>query len=437
MDKKILALGDGVIGAEIATVDTQESYGGGFPLLVTGYLTGKDGVRRTFTQSFFLSPQENGYLVFNDMFLYINEATTVRDPHAAQDIPEDFVQEKYVQENHGVEQSDVLSKSISGPEVFTPTEEEQVSVTEDAPAPGIVHEAPVDVQKVGRSDVPKRSYASIKVVPMSAARSPTKVVEPKRQESQATHVPLPTPLSEKSDSRANGFCFGSVEFESTCSMQSALEIYSSFVVETGNHRGRSAFGVGTGYRNEGGRGRGSCGGGRGRNDFNGYGSNRGNNNRGGYANRANNDGGGFPRRGRRGSGGGIDANRATKHVDAPRVKEGRPTMASVIKSGRFFPYDAVKQLRVDMVVPSLSASESDLSGDFWLMYFDFISSYDITVSLCEKTRFVLPFQSLDHRLRDFLGGSPPLRRGCQFQTQCSSSVLQLFYRPIDCQSFNT
>lgn len=56
--------------------------------------------------------------------------------------------------------------------------------------------------------------------------------------------------------------------------------------------------------------------------------------------------------------------------------QGRPTMASVIKSGRFFPYDAVKQLRVDMVVPSLSASESDLSGDFWLMYFDFISSYD-------------------------------------------------------------
>ncbi|KAG2302858.1 hypothetical protein Bca52824_031509 [Brassica carinata] len=47
--------------------------------------------------------------------------------------------------------------------------------------------------------------------------------------------------------------------------------------------------------------------------------------------------------------------------------QGRPTMASVIKSGRFFPYDAVKQLRVDMVVPSLSASESDLSGDFWLI----------------------------------------------------------------------
>ncbi|CAF2158306.1 unnamed protein product [Brassica rapa] len=410
IDKKILALGSGVLSAEIATVDTQESYGGGFLLLVTGYLTGTDGVRRTFTQTFFLARQETGYFVLNDMFRYIDDATTVRgtqipvnniqvpvnvhqDPHAAQDIPEDFVQEKYVQENHAVEQS----KSINVPEVFTPTEEEQVSVAEDAPAPGIVHEAPHDVHKVGESDssrageVPKRSYASIVMVmkenaaPMSASRTPTKVVEPKRQEDQATHVPLPTPLSEKSDSRANvavngndqdnerapgpsiylkglpldatpallenefqkfgpirtngiqvrsqkGFCFGFVEFESASSMQSAIEASpiilsgQKVVIEekrsTARGKGRSAFGVGTGYRNEGGRGRGSFrggrGGGYGRNDFNGYGNNRGNN-RGGYANRANGDGGGFPRRVRRGAGGGIDANGATKPVDAPPV----------------------------------------------------------------------------------------------------------------------
>lgn len=38
--------------------------------------------------------------------------------------------------------------------------------------------------------------------PMSASRTPTKV-EPKKQEEQAIHIPLPTPLSEKSDSGAN------------------------------------------------------------------------------------------------------------------------------------------------------------------------------------------------------------------------------------------
>lgn len=77
IDKKILALGYGVINAEIATVDTQESYGGGVLVLVTGYLTGKDGVRRTFTQTFFLAPQETGYFVLNDMFRYIDEAGIV------------------------------------------------------------------------------------------------------------------------------------------------------------------------------------------------------------------------------------------------------------------------------------------------------------------------------------------------------------------------
>ncbi|CAH2052370.1 unnamed protein product [Thlaspi arvense] len=388
IDKKIMALGYGVIGAEIATVDTQESYGGGFLVLVTGYLTGKDGVRRTFTQTFFLAPQETGYFVLNDMFRYIDEANQIpanniqvpvnihQDQAAAREIPDDFGQEKYVQENHAVEQSDVLlSKSISGPEVFTPSEDEQVSATEEAPAPEIVHEAPINVQKVEESDsrtgeVPKRSYASIVKVnkenaaPVPASRTPTKVVEPKRQEEQALHFG-PIRANGIQVRSQKGFCFGFIEFESASSMQSAIEAspiilngqrvvveekrstargkvtklswnLNRFVVETGNYRGRSSrprseFGVGTGYRNEGGgRGRGGSfgggrGGGYGRSEFNGYGGNNRGNNRGGYASRANGDGGdggggGFRRvNGHVRRGGGVDANGngATKPVDAP------------------------------------------------------------------------------------------------------------------------
>ncbi|CAH8350392.1 unnamed protein product [Eruca vesicaria subsp. sativa] len=402
IDKKIQALGIGVINAEIATVDTQESYGGGFLVLVTGYLTGKDGVRRRFTQTFFLAPQETGYFVLNDIFRYFDEPTIVhgtqspenniqapvsvhQDPAAGQDNADDFVQEKYVQENHAVEQSDVLSKSINVPEVFTPSEDAQVSVTE---------EAPVDVQKVEESDsrtgeAPKRSYASIVMVmkenaaPKSALKMPTKLVEPKRQEEQAIHIPLPTPLAEKSDSGANeavngneqdkerspgpsiylkglpldatpallenefqkfglirtngiqvrsqkGFCFGFVEFESASSVQSAIE--ASPVVLNGQKvvveekrstrgKGRSGFGVGTGYRYEGNRGRGSFGGGRG--GGGGYGRGSFGNGRGGYGNRTNGDGSGFSRvngnHGRVRRGGGIDANGGTKPVTAPHV----------------------------------------------------------------------------------------------------------------------
>lgn len=40
---------------------------GGVIVLVTGYLIGKDSDKRTFAQSFFLAPQENGFFVLNDV----------------------------------------------------------------------------------------------------------------------------------------------------------------------------------------------------------------------------------------------------------------------------------------------------------------------------------------------------------------------------------
>lgn len=45
-------------------------------VLVTGCLTGKDGVTRMFTQTFFLAPQDKGYYVLNDVFRYIEESNT-------------------------------------------------------------------------------------------------------------------------------------------------------------------------------------------------------------------------------------------------------------------------------------------------------------------------------------------------------------------------
>ncbi|XP_057781028.1 nuclear transport factor 2-like isoform X2 [Salvia miltiorrhiza] len=101
--------------------------------------------------------------------------------------------------------------------------------------------------------------------------------------------------------RQQGFCFGFVEFEEATSMQKALEASpvaiggrQAFVEEKrstnsrGSNRGRFQSGRGSGFRNEGVRGRGGYGGGRGynRGDFNGRSEfgNRGGN-RGGSANR--------------------------------------------------------------------------------------------------------------------------------------------------------
>lgn len=72
INEKILSMG--LVRAEMKTVDAQESLGGGVIVLVTGYLTGEDNVKRDFTQSFLLAPQDKGFFVLNDIFRFVAEA---------------------------------------------------------------------------------------------------------------------------------------------------------------------------------------------------------------------------------------------------------------------------------------------------------------------------------------------------------------------------
>lgn len=59
--------------AEIDTADAQESHERGVIVLVTGRLTGNDNVRKKFSQTFFLAPQDKGYFVLNDVFRFLEE----------------------------------------------------------------------------------------------------------------------------------------------------------------------------------------------------------------------------------------------------------------------------------------------------------------------------------------------------------------------------
>lgn len=83
INEKILSLNYEDYTAEIKTADAQESYGKGVIVLVTGCLTGKDNVRRKFSQTFFLAPQDKGYYVLNDVFRYIEENDTLQSNSAS------------------------------------------------------------------------------------------------------------------------------------------------------------------------------------------------------------------------------------------------------------------------------------------------------------------------------------------------------------------
>ncbi|KAL5769566.1 hypothetical protein ACOSP7_013720 [Xanthoceras sorbifolium] len=72
INEQIMSLDYHHLQTEILTVDAQGSYCSGVIVLVTGFLTGKDNVKRKFAQSFFLAPQEKGFFVLNDVFRYVD-----------------------------------------------------------------------------------------------------------------------------------------------------------------------------------------------------------------------------------------------------------------------------------------------------------------------------------------------------------------------------
>ncbi|XWS76059.1 hypothetical protein CRYUN_Cryun01aG0144900 [Craigia yunnanensis] len=220
INEKILSLGYGEFTAEITTVDAQDSHNGGVLVLVTGCLTGKDKVKRKFTQSFFLAPQVKGYFVLNDVFRYIDDA---KHQSGSQDLinnievsltPEQ--DPSPAPENH-IEQLAALPEEANGPEVYNPTENGYCSIEEEeAPVAEVVDEILDDSQMVADSnskieEVPKKSYASVvkvmkeNVVPLSVpTHSPVKsAVKSYEQPGTAAPPIAPAPASEARASSNN------------------------------------------------------------------------------------------------------------------------------------------------------------------------------------------------------------------------------------------
>lgn len=76
INEKIVSLDFQNFYTQILTADAQFSYKDGLIVLVTGCLTGNNKVKRKFTQSFFLAPQDKGYFVLNDVFRYVDDETS-------------------------------------------------------------------------------------------------------------------------------------------------------------------------------------------------------------------------------------------------------------------------------------------------------------------------------------------------------------------------
>lgn len=194
INEKIQSLGYKNYKAEIKTADAQESYQGGFIVLVTGCLTGTDNVRRRFTQTFFLAPQEKGYFVLNDVFRYVekdeqldttaasvNNGINESEPAAPLSSEPESAQ---VPDNHTFDPATTPeSEDIhNGAEVYNPSDSDERSVLEeevvdDPPAKSVQNETSAVVSSdPSAAQEEKKSYASIvKVTKASPAYAPVYV----------------------------------------------------------------------------------------------------------------------------------------------------------------------------------------------------------------------------------------------------------------------
>ncbi|XP_024027275.1 ras GTPase-activating protein-binding protein 2 [Morus notabilis] len=197
INEKILSLKYEDYTAEITTADAQESYEKGVIVLVTGCLTGTDNIRKKFTQTFFLAPQDKGYYVLNDVFRFVEESKVLQ----VNSVPVNGISENAQEVSLAAEPEPTTHSPDNpvvdpanpseeedpndGAEVYDPSDDEDSSVVEDEVVEPPSHSSwnrslpVVDSAPETQEDIPKKSYASILKV-MKASTTPTPAYVPNR-----------------------------------------------------------------------------------------------------------------------------------------------------------------------------------------------------------------------------------------------------------------
>ena len=156
--------------AEIETADAQESHERGVIVLVTGRLTGTDNVRKKFSQTFFLAPQDKGYFVLNDVFRFLEEkevttqainGTTTRDVQAPVEPERVVVSHEAEAEPEPVATIEEEEDLENVAEVYDPSDKDEGVVVDAEPIEPPTQLSHSEVPSVPQGDAPKHSYASI------------------------------------------------------------------------------------------------------------------------------------------------------------------------------------------------------------------------------------------------------------------------------------
>ncbi|XP_074277827.1 nuclear transport factor 2-like [Silene latifolia] len=227
INEKILSLNYKDTIAEIKTADAQESLGDGVVVLVTGYLTGSDNIKKKFAQSFFLAPQEKGFYVLNDVFRFVEDEDTKEAVSAPADDTIEIVQPTIQtpepeQPSHAADLPEHVQETLTEedlnnePEVCDPVDIEDRSIhEEEVVEPQPTHLDQTEdvtvtlVPSASQEDEPKRSYAAIlkamrtnpSPTPIRAPAKNANVKRPSSNQETSGYV-KPTPVSEAPASKS-------------------------------------------------------------------------------------------------------------------------------------------------------------------------------------------------------------------------------------------
>ncbi|XP_009127713.1 nuclear transport factor 2 [Brassica rapa] len=280
---------------EVLSVDSQSSLEEGIFIMVIGFLTGEDNLKRKFSQMFYLARQNTAYVVVNDIFRYVDEvsSTPTTLPAVVESVPETEVVEPVHAPTENSVNADVSEVKKAVAEAATPLDNgsdkhsAEKAVTAQKPKEIVADTAapPVDggkksfaamVASMARSSAPFQVKASPVVQkpkymaapkPREAApapKAPAAVSKRERKNDQrivdepgtsifVSNLPMDAmppqlyelfkefgPIKEHGvqvrSSNARGTCFGFVAFETVASVQSVLEAAKNNAFKLGDRK---------------------------------------------------------------------------------------------------------------------------------------------------------------------------------------------------------
>ncbi|CAA0817472.1 Nuclear transport factor 2 (NTF2) family protein with RNA binding (RRM-RBD-RNP motifs) domain [Striga hermonthica] len=113
-------------GIEIKTAHSLESWSGGVLVMVLGSVCAKNfNGKKKFSETFFLAPQEKGYFVLNDVFLYVDEDQIL--PHPIVYLPQSNIDAKINSSAITREQANSYMRGgdIQSPEFISPSKAQE------------------------------------------------------------------------------------------------------------------------------------------------------------------------------------------------------------------------------------------------------------------------------------------------------------------------